>query len=160
MATARRRPFSTEWRFLQPHGRPDYASWVASRIRWARKKGNSGTGILVYNFDAGKLAGGPSEDAPRAPEGGKRLQRSECETSRSLLAWRLCAGKGGDRLLVANNLSDEACFWTRLVRYRKGSISPSGRGSLRRCPSACRDQDGATGFVSLWNASRVAELIW
>src|SRR5882672_4510997 len=90
-------------------GRQIYASVGSMTDPLGEKKGNSGNGILVYNFDGGKLAGGPFlKMPPRAPEGGKRLQRSDMRNVTFPSGLAVVRGKGGDRLLVANNLSDEA----------------------------------------------------
>jgi len=141
-------------------GRQIYASVGSMTDPLGEKKGNSGNGILVYNFDGGKLAGGPFlKMPPRAPEGGKRLQRSDMRNVTFPSGLAVVRGKGGDRLLVANNLSDEAVLLDTVGTVQKRfdlSVWP-------RLPSALPfgvvvTKDGATGFVSLWNASRVAEL--
>lgn len=141
-------------------GRHIYASVGSMTDPLGEKKGNSGNGILVYNFEGGRLSAGSFLKMPArsAPAGG-HLQRADMKNVTFPAGLAVVHSKNGDLLLVANNLSDEAVL-----------IDTNGKVQARfdlaiwsRLPSSLpfgvvASSDGLTGFVSLWNASRVAEL--
>jgi DNA-binding beta-propeller fold protein YncE len=141
-------------------GRHIYASVGSMTDPLGEKKGNSGNGIRVYNFESGKLSVGPFlKMPPRSAPAGQRLQRVDMKNVTFPAGLAVVLGKDGDSLLIANNLSDEAVL-----------IDTNGRVQARydlsvwpRLPSSLPfgvavSSDGSTGFVSLWNASRIAEL--
>jgi DNA-binding beta-propeller fold protein YncE len=139
-------------------GRHIYASVGSMTDPLGEKKGSSGNGILVYNFAGGTLSAGSFlKMPPRAA--GRHLQRADMKNVTFPAGLAVVRGKDRDSLLVANNLSDEAVL-----------IDSNGNVQARydlaiwpRLPSSLPfgvlvTSDGSTGFVSLWNASRVAEL--
>ena len=141
-------------------GRHIYVSVGSMTDPLGEKKGNSGNGILVYNFDGGKVSAEKFlKMPPRPASAGKHLQREDMKNVTFPAGLAVVRGKSVDWLLVANNLSDEAVL-----------IDTDGKVQSRfdlsiwpRLPSSLPfgvtvTNDGATGFVSLWNASRVAEL--
>jgi DNA-binding beta-propeller fold protein YncE len=141
-------------------GRHIYASVGSMTDPLGEKKGNSGNGILVYNFENGKLSAGPFlKMPPRSAPAGQHFQRADMKSVTFPAGLAVVRGKDGDSVLVANNLSDEAVL-----------IDTNGRVQARydlsvwpRLPSSLPfgvavSSDGSTGFVSLWNASRIAEL--
>jgi DNA-binding beta-propeller fold protein YncE len=141
-------------------GRHLYASVGSMTDPLGEKKGNRGNGILVYNFDSGKISAGAFlKMPPRAAAGKKRLQRPDMQNVTFPSGLCVVRGKDGDLLLVANNLSDEAVLMDAFGQVRKRfdlSIWPRLPSALPFGAVATRD--GSTGFVTLWNASRVAEL--
>ncbi len=141
-------------------GRHLYASVGSMTDPLGEKKGNSGNGILIYNFGGGKItAGSFLKMPPRLVAGKKRLQRSDMQNVTFPSGLCVVRGRDGDLLLVANNLSDEAVLMDTSGQVRRRfdlSIWPRLPSSLPFGVAATKD--GLTGFVSLWNASRVAEL--
>jgi len=141
-------------------GRRIYASVGSMTDPLGEKKGNSGNGILVYNFDGGRVTVGSFlKMPPRPPADKKRLQRSDMQNVTFPSGLALVRGKEGDLLLVANNLSDEAVLMDTAGQVRKRfelSVWPRLPSSLPFGVVVTRD--GSSAFVSLWNASRVTEL--
>src|SRR5258708_35138475 len=96
---------------------------------------------------------------PRPSPPAKRLQRADMKNVTFPAGLAVVPGKDGDALLVANNLSDEAVLLDKdgHVRWRFDlTVWPRIPSSLPFGVIVTRD--GASGFVSLWNASRIAEL--
>jgi DNA-binding beta-propeller fold protein YncE len=141
-------------------GRHIYASVGSLTDPLGEKKGDIGNGILVYDFDNGRISGHTFlKMLPRLPAQGKRLQRSAMKNVTFPAGLAVVPGKDGDLLLVANNLSDEAVLLDKDGRVRTRfdlSIWPRIPSSLPFGMIVTRD--GSSGFVSLWNGSRVAEL--
>jgi DNA-binding beta-propeller fold protein YncE len=141
-------------------GRHLYASVGSLTDPLGEKKGNVGNGILVYNFDNGKVTGRTFLKMPPRPgPQGKRLLRSDMKNVTFPAGLAVIPGKDGDSLLVANNLSDEA-----VLLNAQGEVKARFDLSIwPRLPSSLPfgvvvTRDGSSGFVSLWNASRIAEL--
>jgi DNA-binding beta-propeller fold protein YncE len=141
-------------------GRHLYASVGSLTDPLGEKKGDVGNGILVYNFANGKITDSTFlKMPPRPAPQGKRLLRNDMKNVTFPAGLAVVGGKDGDSLLVANNLSDEVVL-----------LDPHGQVQARfdlsiwpRMPSSLPfgvvvTRDGSTGFVSLWNASRIAEL--
>ena len=131
-------------------GRHIYASVGSMTDPLGEKKGNSGNGILVYNFENGKLSAGPFlKMPPRSAPAGQHFQRADMKSVTFPAGLAVVRGKDGDLVLVANNLSDEAVL-----------IDTNGRVQARydlsvwpRLPSSLPfgvavSSDGSTGFVS------------
>ena len=141
-------------------GRHLYASVGSLTDPLGEKKGNVGNGILVYNFDNGQITGSTFlKMPPRPAPQGKRLLRNDMKNVTFPAGLAVVAGKDGDSLLVANNLSDEAVLLDARGEVRARfdlSIWPRLPSSLPFGVVVTRD--GSSGFVSLWNASRIAEL--
>jgi DNA-binding beta-propeller fold protein YncE len=147
-------------------GRRLFASISSITAPVASGKGEIGCGIAVYEFANGIIKPGPFWPMS--------LREADVGTIAASLNRRVDAGKlipypaglavmksgGGERLVVADNLSDDA----QVMDARSGRILQ--RFDLRTqkvvpgsYPYAvvCRT-DGSICYVSLWNASRVAEL--
>ena len=141
-------------------GQHIYASVGSLTDPLGEKKGDVGNGILVYNFENGRITGSGFVIMPprRAPHG-KRLQRDDMKNVTFPAGLAVVRGKDGDALLVANNLSDEAVLLDKdgHVRMRFDlALWPRIPSSLPF--GVVVTKDGSSGFVSLWNASRIAEL--
>ncbi|HST11634.1 MAG TPA: beta-propeller fold lactonase family protein, partial [Terriglobales bacterium] len=141
-------------------GRHLYASVGSLTDPLGEKKGNVGNGILIYDFDEGKIHGSSFLKMPPRPKPqGKRLQRDDMKNVTFPAGLAVVPGKDGDSLLLANNLSDEAVLLDLHGQVKTRfdlSIWPRMPSSLPF--GVVVTKDGSTGFVSLWNASRIAEL--
>jgi DNA-binding beta-propeller fold protein YncE len=147
-------------------GKHLYASVGSITDATGQKAGNTGNGIAVYGFADGKVA--PERFIaiePQALAAGKKvaiaLQTTPPGTAIPYPAGlALVSSAGQDRLLVANNLSDNAVLLDAasgkiLQRFdlSTNDLVPSS------FPYGCvATRDGRRGWCSLWNASRVAEL--
>jgi DNA-binding beta-propeller fold protein YncE len=130
------------------------------------KAGDTGNGIAVYSFSKGKVAAERFvEIKPQPLAAGRKvaiaLQKTPAGTAIAYPAGLALISTGGqDKLLVANNLSDDAVLLdvaTGKVLQRfdlsTNDLVPSS------FPYTCvATRDGRRGWCSLWNASRVAEL--
>jgi hypothetical protein len=142
-------------------GKHLYASFASLTDPLGKQKGSTGNGIAVYTFDDGGVS--PERFislTPRVkiPPGKKRRPEFREVTYPA----GLCVGQSGgqERLLLASNHSDEAI----LLNTADGKIVQRfDLSTFKRIPAslpytAVMTKDGKTGFVSLWNASVVAEL--
>ena len=138
-----------------------FASMASLTDPLGRKKGSTGNGIAVFSFDDGRIV--PERFlrmAPRTkiPEG--KLRRAEYKDVTYPAGLSVAESGGEERLLVANNNSDEAV----LLNTRDGKIVYRfDLSTMKRIPAslhytAVTTKDGKRGFVSLWNASSVVEL--
>jgi DNA-binding beta-propeller fold protein YncE len=132
------------------------------------KPGDTGNGIAVYSFTGGKVT--PERFiaiAPQALAAGKKVaigvRKTPPGTAISYpagLALLSAGGNSKDRLLVANNLSDNAVLLDtasgKVLQRFDLSTSDLVPSSF---PYTCvATRDGRRAWCSLWNASRVAEL--
>ena len=147
-------------------GRHLYASLASITDPLGTKPGNSGNGIAVYSFEEGRPV---PERVIRIP-----LQTLAAGKRRARISGALPAGKAipypaglavigsgaGEKLLVADNLSDDAVLidvTTGRIQQRFDlSISPHVPAAYPYAVVA--DHAGRRAWVSLWNGSRVAEL--
>jgi DNA-binding beta-propeller fold protein YncE len=138
-----------------------FASIASLTDPLGKEKRSTGNGIAVYSFREGIVA--PERFIPLAPRTklppGKVRRK---EFSDVTYPAGLCVGLSADqeRILVASNSSDEAL----LLNASDGDIVHRfDLSTYKRIPAtlpytAVITADGKTGFVSLWNASAVAEL--
>ncbi|HZR30006.1 MAG TPA: beta-propeller fold lactonase family protein, partial [Terriglobales bacterium] len=143
-----------------------YASLGSITDPEGKKSGNTGNGIAVYSFAEGKIT--PLKVIPipvRAFTGHKKPPAKDPEhPDAGAPAYpsgiAVVASQGKELLLVADNLSDDAV----LLDAESGAIVH--RFDLSRQDvipaeypyAATAMRDTKTGYVSLWNASAVAEL--
>ncbi len=147
-------------------GRHLYASVGSISDPVGEKPGDTGNGIAVYSFAEGKVA--PERFIPIAPQplvAGKKvsigLQKTPPGTAIPYPAGLALISAGGhDRLLVANNLSDNAVLVDvatgKVLQRFDLSTSDLVPSSLPYTCVAARD--GKRAWCSLWNSSRIAEL--
>ncbi len=147
-------------------GKHLYASVGSLSDPTGEKAGDTGNGIAVYSFVAGKVA--PERFIAIAPQPlppGKRLavglKSSAPNTAIPYPAGlAVIAEKGGDTLLVANNLSDNIV----LLDPANGKVLQSFDLSTSDLipsffPYTCvATRDGRRAWCSLWNGSQVVEL--
>jgi len=147
-------------------GKHLYASVSSITAPTGRRPGDTGNGIAVYSFVEGKVA---SERfiaiEPQALAAGKKvaigLQKTPAGTAIPYPAGLALVPAGGhDRLLVANNLSDNVL----LLDVASGKVLKSfDLSTSELVPSSfpytvVATRDGQRAWCSLWNASQVAEL--
>jgi DNA-binding beta-propeller fold protein YncE len=146
-------------------GKHLYASVGSLTDPTGTKTGDTGNGIAVYGFSQGKVA--PERFIPIAPQAlaaGKRLAvglKAPPHTAIPYPAGMTLIAEGKrDKLLIANNLSDNAI----LLDPSTGKILRSfdlGTNDLvpSSYPYTCvATKDGHRAWCSLWNASQIAEL--
>ena len=149
-------------------GKHLYASVSSITDPTGQKPGDTGNGIAVYSFAGGKVA--PERFIaiePQSLAAGKRVavgvQKTPPATAIPYPAGLALVSAGGnnrDRLLVANNLSDNAVLVDiasgKVLQRFDLSTSDLVPSSFPYTCVATRDADRA--WCSLWNASRVGEL--
>jgi DNA-binding beta-propeller fold protein YncE len=147
-------------------GRHLYASMGSITDPAGEKPTGTGNGIAVYKFAEGQVI--PERFIKIAPQplaGGKEvafdLRKTPAGTALPYPAgFAVLPGPNGDRLLVANNLSDNAI----VLDANSGTILQSFDLSRSRfIPSAypytvIANKAGTKAWVSLWNSSSIAEL--
>jgi len=142
-------------------GKHLYASMAALTDPLGKGKGSTGNGIAVYNFQNGEVA--PERFLPLPPRTtiprGK-LRRDQLKDVTYPAGLSVAMSGGAERILVACNHSDEAI----LLNASDGKvIYRFDLSTFKRIPGSLpyttvMTSDGKRGFVSLWNASSVAEL--
>ncbi len=147
-------------------GKRLYASLASISDPEGKQRGNTGNGIAVYWFDRGRVWPLRLLAIPPQPLGtGKRRGAIHEQAPEQTLApypagIAVIATKNGERLLVANNLSDD----TVLMDANTGAILKRFDLSTANYVPASfpyavvASRDDRRAWVSLWNASRVAEL--
>jgi DNA-binding beta-propeller fold protein YncE len=143
-----------------------YASVGSLSDATGEREGDTGNGIAVYSFSDGKIA--PEKFLAIAPQelaAGKKvasgLQRTPAGTAIPYPAGlALVSGGSGDRLLVANNLSDNVVLLDASSgKVVQGFDLSTDEWVPSSFPYACvATRDGRRAWCSLWNASLVAEL--
>jgi DNA-binding beta-propeller fold protein YncE len=142
-------------------GKHIFASIASLTDPLGKKKGSTGNGIAVYGFLNGRVLAErflPLGPRTEIPAGKKR--RAELEEVTYPAGLSVGRSGGEERLLVANNHSDEAV----LLNTADGKIIYRfDLSTFKQIPASLpyttvMTRDGKRGFVSLWNASSVAEL--
>ncbi len=142
-------------------GKHLFASVASLTDPLGKKKGSTGNGIAVYAFENGRVT--PERFMPLLPRtklpAGK-IRRAEYKDVTYPAGLSIGKSGGEERLLVACNNSDEAI----LLNAADGKIVYRfDLSTFKHIPAslpytAAMTSDGKRGFVSLWNASSVAEL--
>ena len=146
-------------------GKRLYASVGSLSDPTGAKAGNTGNGIAVYSFSAGKVAPQRFISIPLQPlSTGKNLAVGLKAPAHMAISYpaglALISERGQDKLLVANNLSDSVV----LLDPASGKVLQSFDLSTNELvpssfPYTCvATRDGRRAWCSLWNASQVAEL--
>ena len=146
-------------------GKHLYASMGSLTDPTGERAGNTGNGIAVYSFAAGKVA--PERFIPIALQPlstGKKLAVGLTAPPHTAIPYpaglALISHGDRDKLLVANNLSDNAV----LIDVASGKVLQTFDLSTSDLvpssyPYTCvATKDGRRAWCSLWNASQVAEL--
>ena len=142
-------------------GRHLYASLASLTDPLGKGKGNTGNGIAVYTFENGEVA--PERFMslpPRTELPAGKVRRDELKDVTYPAGLSVARVGGVERILVASNSSDEAILLNatdgRIIQRFDLSTYPRIPGSLPY--TTVMTADGKRAFVSLWNASAVAEL--
>jgi DNA-binding beta-propeller fold protein YncE len=142
-------------------GKHLYASVASYTDPLGKKPNSTGNGIAVYAFDEGKIAQekflaiSPRTEIPRG-----KVRREEFKDVTYPAGLSVGKVGGEERILVACNQSDEVI----LLNPADGKIvSRFDVSTYKRVPASLPyttavTADGKRGYVSLWNASSVAEL--
>jgi DNA-binding beta-propeller fold protein YncE len=148
------------------NGKHLYASIGSISDPTGAKANDTGNGIAVYSFNDGKIA--PERFiaiAPQPLDAGKTvavgLQKTPPHTAIPYPAGLAVIGAGGhDKLLVANNLSDNVVLLDPATGKVLKSFDLSTSDLVPSSyPYTCvATKDGKRAWCSLWNASQVAEL--
>jgi DNA-binding beta-propeller fold protein YncE len=149
-------------------GKHLYASVGSIIDPGGEKPGDTGNGIAIYSFAQGqvvwerflKISPQPIDRGKRIAEGLRKTGESTVLPYPAGLAVIAGQGKSGDRILVANNYSDNVVLLDsgdgRIVEQFDLSTHNMIPSSFPY--SVVVSQDGHRAWCSLWNASRVAEL--
>jgi len=147
-------------------GKHLYASMGSITDATGEKSKNTGNGIAVYKFDGGQVSPErfikiPPQKIPEGSEVPFALRKTPAGTAIPYPAgFALLPSATGERLLIANNLSDNVV----LLDVATGKIQQTFDLSRDKyVPSAypymvIANKAGTKAWVSLWNASTVAEL--
>lgn len=142
-------------------GKHLYASIASLTDPLGKQKGNTGNGIAVYAFADGSVTPERFIALPprtKLPAGKVRREKLQDVSYPAGLSVGMSGGE--ERILVASNNSDEAillnCSDGRILQRFDLSTFKRIPGSLPY--ATAMSSDGKRGFVSLWNASAVAEL--
>jgi DNA-binding beta-propeller fold protein YncE len=146
-------------------GKHLYASVGSLSDPTGAKAGNTGNGIAVYSFVGGKVAPERFIPIPLQPlPAGKKLAVGLTAPPNMAISYpaglAVIADKSHDKLLVANNLSDNVVLLDpatgKVLQTFDLSTSDLVPTSF---PYTCvATKDGRRAWCSLWNASQVAEL--
>jgi DNA-binding beta-propeller fold protein YncE len=147
-------------------GRHLYASIGSITDPNGAKASDTGNGIAVYGFDQGKLAWERFiAIPPQKIAAGKRVARGLNQIEPGIAipypaGLAVVAGRDGDRLLVANNLSDNVVELnaTDGEILEQFDLSTDDLIPSSFPYSVVVAQDGRRAWCSLWNLSRVVEL--
>jgi DNA-binding beta-propeller fold protein YncE len=146
-------------------GKHLYASVGSLTDPTGAKAGDTGNGIAVYSFGAGKVA--PERFIPIALQPvstGKKLAVGLTAPAHMAIPYpaglALIADGRRDKLLVANNLSDNVVLLDPASGKILQTFDLSGSDLVPSSyPYTCvATRDGRRAWCSLWNASQVAEL--
>jgi DNA-binding beta-propeller fold protein YncE len=142
-------------------GKHLYASMASYTDPLGKKENDTGNGIAVYSFDEGKIA---SEKflplAPRTSLPRGKVRRDEFKDVTYPAGISVSKVGGEERILIASHQSDEAL----LLNPADGKIAfRFDVSTFKRIPGSLPyttvvTNDGKRGYVSLWNASTIAEL--
>ena len=147
-------------------GKRLYASVGSISDPLGKEKGNLGNGIAVYKFENGAVT--PEKFLPiplQKLAAGKRQAKIWSKTPAGMAVpypagLAVVHSKEGERLLVADNLSDDALLLdaeTGRVLHRFDLSAGNYVPAAYPCGVAV-SKDGKRGWVSLWNTSAVGEL--
>jgi len=147
-------------------GRHLYASMASLTDPTGRRPNDTGNGIAVYSLEDGRLTAERFIAIAPQPLGvGRRRDAVHHAAPAGMLVpypagLAVVAHAGGERLLVADNLSDDALLLDaatgrQLQRFDLGG----GSATPASYPyTVVASPDGRRAWCSLWNASAVAEL--
>ncbi len=147
-------------------GKVIYASIASLSDPAGQKPNDTGNGIAVYSFEEGRVAPQRFVKLPLPALGPGKQPGGVCnQAPKGMVApypagLAVIPGEGGDKLLVAENLSDDAILLDlasgQVLKRFDLTINEHVPGSYPYGVAVTRD--GKHGYCSLWNASQVAVL--
>jgi DNA-binding beta-propeller fold protein YncE len=146
-------------------GRHIYASMGSETDPLGTVSGDTGSGVVVYGFDGGKIVRQRMMKIPlqQLAAGRKTLLIGGKEGDKGVpfpAAIAVLGGTGAEKLLVAGNLSDDVLVMdaaTGKVETRF-DLSESDAVPSTYPVALSVSKDGTRAFVALWNASEIVEL--
>ena len=146
-------------------GQHIYASMAALRKPTGDGKNAVGNGIAVYSFSAGKIASERLIPLPlqQLAQGKTTRLPAGVESDKGVpypAAIAVVGAAGAEKLLVANNLSDNVVLLDPATGVIEKTFDLSEADTVPSTyPVALAvSTDGKRAFVALWNASEIAEL--
>jgi len=146
-------------------GKHLYASVGSLSDTTGEKSGDLGNGVAVYGFRDGKIAPERFIRIPLQPlSTGKRIPVGMTAPPHMAIPYpagiAIIADHGHDKLLIANNLSDNAILLDPATGKTLQTFDLSTSNLVPSSyPYTCvATKDGRRAWCSLWNASQVAEL--
>lgn len=146
-------------------GKHLYASMGSLSDPTGAKAGNTGNGIAVYSFSRGKVAPERFIPIPLQPlSTGKKLAVGLTAPPNMAIPYpagmAVITEKGHDKLLIANNLSDNVVLLDPATGKVLQTFDLSTNDLVPSSfPYTCvATKDGRRAWCSLWNASQIAEL--
>ena len=147
-------------------GKHLYASVGSITDPSGEKPGDTGNGIAIYRFRKGKIASERFFEIPlQKLRAGKKISTGLFNFEAGMAipfpaGLAVVHGRGGDKLLVANNLSDNVVL---LDASSGQTLKQFDLSTNDLVPSSfpytvVASRDGRRAWSSLWNASEVAEL--
>lgn len=142
-----------------------YASMASLTDAKGDGKDDTGSGVAVYSFTAGKLAPERMIHLPAAPlpQGRKTIEPAGNESDEGLpypAAIAVIGDGGHEKLLVAENLSDDVVLLdaTTGTIEKRFDLSESDVVPATYPIALAVTTEGKRAFVALWNASEIVEL--
>jgi DNA-binding beta-propeller fold protein YncE len=142
-------------------GKHLYASMASLTDPLGKAKGSTGNGIAVYSFESGQVT--PErflKIPPRTNIPAGKVRREQYKDVTYPAGLSVAKVEGIERILVACNHSDEAILLNASDGQviRRFDLSTYTRIPASLPYTTVMTSDGKRGYVSLWNASTVAEL--
>ncbi|MGD1063223.1 MAG: beta-propeller fold lactonase family protein [Terracidiphilus sp.] len=146
-------------------GRHIYANMASMSDPKGEGPGNTGSGILVYSFNGGRILSERLIPLPvvQLPPGRKTKLPGGSESDQGVpypAAIAVLGVAGHEKLLVAENLSDDAVLLdaTTGAIEKRFDLSESDTVPATYPIAVAVTRDEKRAFVALWNASEIVEL--
>jgi DNA-binding beta-propeller fold protein YncE len=146
-------------------GRHVYASMGSESDPLGMEGGDTGSGVVVYGFSEGKISRERIMKIPlqQLAPGRKTLLIDGIEGDKGVpfpAAIAVLGSAGAERLLVADNLSDDVLLMDAAtgVVVKRFDLSENDAVPSTYPVALAVSKDGTQAFVALWNASEVVEL--
>jgi DNA-binding beta-propeller fold protein YncE len=143
-------------------GRHLYASMGSATNPVGDGKANTGSGVTVYGFDAGKILREKMLSIPlqQLAAGRKTMLLGGGDKGVPFPAGIAVLKGNSERLLVADNLSDDVLLMDAATGavLKRFDLSENDAVPSTYPVAVALSKDGTRAFVALWNASEVVEL--
>jgi DNA-binding beta-propeller fold protein YncE len=146
-------------------GKHVYASMASLVDPLGKGEGNAGSGVVVYGFRDGKISAVRMLKIPLQPlaPGRKTMLVKGVEGDQGVpypAAIVVIGGAGAEKLLVADNLSDDVLLMDAATGAieKRFDLAENDAVPSTYPVAISLSKDGSRAFVALWNASEVVEL--